>query len=136
MLDHPATYSEQETRDIINQDEDTRDTYHLLVEAICSSRQTDTPVDNNSTHRGGAGKGSAEVVGDSTIVFDNVPLDQMLPQIADYYHVTVGFRNSDAHQLVFHFVWKPEDKVEVLIKKLNHFERLKVELKSNKIVVE
>lgn len=86
---------------------------------------------------GGAGKGSAEVVGDSTIiVFDNVPLDQMLPQIADYYHVAADTRNSDARQLRFHFVWKPEDKIEVLIKKLNHFERLKVELKSNKIVVE
>ncbi len=85
---------------------------------------------------GEAGKGSAEVVGDSTIVFDNVPLDQMLPQIADYYHVTADFRNSDARQLRFHFVWKPEDKVEVLIKKLNHFERLKVELKDSKIAVE
>lgn len=90
MLDHPDIYSEQKIHDIINQDEDTRDTYHLLVEAICSSRQTDTPVDNNSTHRGGAGKGSAEVVGDSTIVFDNVPLCEMLPQIAAYYQVWIS----------------------------------------------
>jgi len=201
MLDHPETYSEQEILDIINHDEDTRETYHLLVEAKRSSRQTDTPVDvdaawkrfcqkhqptqlrfgwlkiaaafigviffvgmavaaiwsitssfsstsegndhqqltlfgNNSPHRRGAERWAAEVVGDSTIVFDNVPLDQILPQIADFYHVTVDFRNNDARQLRFYFVWKPEDKIEVLIKKLNHFESLSVELKDNKIVVE
>lgn len=91
---------------------------------------------NNSPHRRGAERWAAEVVGDSTIVFDNVPLDQILPQIADFYHVTVDFRNNDARQLRFYFVWKPEDKIEVLVKKLNHFESLSVELTDNKIVVE
>ena len=38
----------------------------------------------------GAGKGAAEVVGDSTIVFDNVPLCEMLPQIAAYYQVWIS----------------------------------------------
>lgn len=46
MLDHPETYTEQEIRDIINYDEDTRATYHLMVEAKCSSRlrQREQPV--------------------------------------------------------------------------------------------
>ena len=47
MLDHPEAYTEQEIHDIINRDEDTRETYRLIVEAKRSSRnrQTDTPVD-------------------------------------------------------------------------------------------
>lgn len=40
MLDNPAAYSEQEIYDIINCDEETRETYHLMVEAKRSSRWT------------------------------------------------------------------------------------------------
>ncbi|MBQ7686371.1 MAG: DUF4974 domain-containing protein [Bacteroidaceae bacterium] len=70
------------------------------------------------------------------VVFDNITLDEMLPQIAAYYNKEVVFRNSNVRQLRFYFVWKPKDKIEVLVKKLNHFESLSVELKDNKIVVE
>ena len=40
MLDHPEAYTEQEIRDIINQDEETRETHRLMVEAKRSSRHT------------------------------------------------------------------------------------------------
>ena len=47
MLDHPEKDTEQEIHDIINRDEDTRETYRLLVESMRSSRnrQDETPVD-------------------------------------------------------------------------------------------
>ena len=38
MLDNPEVYTEQEIRDIINQDEETREAYRLMVEAKRSSR--------------------------------------------------------------------------------------------------
>ena len=40
MLDNPSAYSEQEIYDIINCDEETRETYHLMVETKRSSRWT------------------------------------------------------------------------------------------------
>ena len=40
MLDHPEAYTEQEIRDIINQDEETREVYRMMVEAKRSSRHT------------------------------------------------------------------------------------------------
>ena len=39
------------------------------------------------------------------VVFDNVPLEKMLTEIAAYYHAEVSFLNDDARQLRFHFVW-------------------------------
>ena len=47
MLDHPDRYTEQEIQDIINRDEDTRETYRMMVEAKRSSRQRqdEQPVD-------------------------------------------------------------------------------------------
>ena len=47
MLDHPDAYTEQEIQNIINRDEDTRETYRMMVEAKRSSRhrQNHQPAD-------------------------------------------------------------------------------------------
>ena len=47
MLDNPDAYTEQEILDIIHRDEDTRETYRLMVAAKRSSRQrqADKPID-------------------------------------------------------------------------------------------
>ena len=70
------------------------------------------------------------------IVFDNVALDIMLPQIAAHYNKEVDFQNADARQLRFYFVWKQDETLDVVLHRLNLFESITVELKSDKIVVE
>ena len=70
------------------------------------------------------------------IVFDNVTLDKMLPQIAAYYNKEVEFQNADARQFRFYFVWKQDETLDVVLHRLNLFESITVELKSDKIVVE
>ena len=70
------------------------------------------------------------------VVFDNVALEKMLPEIAAYYHKEVEFRNDDARSLRFYFVWKQDETLDVVLHRLNLFESITVELKSDKIVVE
>lgn len=77
------------------------------------------------------------------IVFDNVALDKMLPQIAAYYSsgdgkspITVEFLNDNARSLRFYFVWKQDETLDVVLHRLNLFESITVELKLDKIVVE
>ena len=70
------------------------------------------------------------------IVFDNVALDKMLPLIAAYYNKEVEFKNTDARQLRFYFVWKQDETLDVVLHRLNLFESITIELKSDKIVVE
>ena len=70
------------------------------------------------------------------IVFDNVPLETMLTEIAAFYQSEVSFRNDATRQLRFYFVWKPEDGLDQAIKKLNRFESLSLRLEDNKIIVE
>ena len=70
------------------------------------------------------------------MVFDNVALDKMLPQIASYYNKEVDFQNVDARQFRFYFVWKQDETLDVVLHRLNLFESITVELKSDKIVVE
>ena len=210
MLDHPEAYTEQEIHDLINHDEDTRETYRLMVEAKRSSRnrQTDTPVDVDAAWQRFAEqnktqtsilnsqikKTAASFIGvvlvsgiafaaihivrhyvgqdmptppqetqmvephqqialDDTVkvettdtiapratmepvVYDNVPLEEMLPEIAAHYDATVTFGNDKARQLRFRFVWNPQQDIDQVVNDLNQFESLTATLKDNQITVE
>ena len=74
--------------------------------------------------------------GEAPIVFYNVALEKMLSQIASYYNKEVEFQNDNARQFRFYFVWKPDEGLDVTLHRLNLFESVNVELKSDKIVVE
>lgn len=199
MLDNPETYTEQEIQDIINRDEDTRETYRMMVEAKRSSRQrlADQPVDvdaawqkfneihQSKSHGFGWMKIAASLVGvllvsgiafaaiqivrytqqhtlkteevintpnpanvtptdtlttdtiaaPQPIIYDNIPLEKMLPEIAAHYDAKVTFVNDEARQLRFRFVWNPQKGIEQVISDLNQFEHLIVTLKDNQITV-
>jgi len=224
MLDNPEAYTEQEIQDIINRDEDTRETYRMMVEAKRSSRQrlADQPVDVNAawqrfneTHQskrngfswmkiaasltfGRACSRSEEQMQASLssrlvasfigillvsgiafaaiqiirytqqhtpkteevintpkpasvtptdtlttdtistpqpIIYDNIPLEKMLPEIATHYDAKVTFVNDEARQLRFRFVWNPQKGIDQVVSDLNQFERLTVTLNENQITV-
>ena len=198
MLDNPDAYTEQEIRDIINRDEETRETYRLMVEAKrCSRhRQHQKPVDVDAAWQElnkkrqpkqqdlGWMKIAASFIGillvssiafaaihivrqnqkketpqvadtttvantshftshpfseDSTIVqpviYDNVPLEKMLPEIAAHYDVEVTFANEEVRGFRFRFVWNPQQGIDQVISDLNQFERLTVTSKDNQITV-
>ena len=79
---------------------------------------------------------SDTVITAQSIVFDNVPLEKMLAQIATQYQKEVEFNNDEARHLRFYFVWKPNEGLEVTLYRLNLFESITIELKDNMIVVE
>ena len=79
---------------------------------------------------------SDTVITTQSIVFDNVPLEKMLAQIATQYQKEVEFNNDEARHLRFYFVWKPNEGLEVTLHRLNLFESITIELKDNMIVVE
>ena len=200
MLDNPEAYTEQEIQNIINRDEDTRETYRMMVEGKRSSRQrqADTPIDvdaawqrfneRHQSKRHGFSwmKIAASFIGvllvsgiafatiqivryaqqdtpkteevintskptnviptdtlttDTTaapqpIIYDNVPLEKMLPEIAAHYDTKVTFVNEEARQLRFRFVWNPQKGIDLVVSDLNQFERLTVTLNDNQITVE
>jgi len=200
MLDNPDAYTEQEILDIINRDEDTRETYRLMVAAKRSSRQrqADKPIDVDAAwqklnqkvhpkqHSSGWMKIAASFVGvllvsgitfaaiqivryaqqhtpkteevinttkpaittpsdtlptDTTavsqpVIYDNIPLEKMLSEIAAHYDAKVTFVNDEARGLRFRFVWNPQKGIGQVVRDLNQFERLTVTLKDDVITVE
>ena len=199
MLDNPEAYTEQEIQDIINRDEDTRETYRMMVEAKRSSRQrqADKPVDVDAAwqkfnqiiqpqqHSFDWMKIAASFVGvllvsgiafaaiqivrytqqhtpkteevintpksanvtpadtlttdtiatPQPIIYDNIPLEKMLPEIAAHYDAKVTFVNDEARQLRFYFMWHPQKGIDKVVSDLNQFERLNVTLNDNQITV-
>ena len=200
MLDNPDAYTEQEIHDIINRDEDTRETYRLLVETKRSSRhrQHQKPVDVDAAwqrlnqklqpkqHDFGWMKIAASFIGvllvsgiafaaihivrqyqkteapkaevtesatspittapadtlasDTTtaqpVIYDNIPLEKMLPEIAAHYNVEIMFANEAVRSLRFHFVWNPVQDIANVVYDLNRFEHLYATLKDNQLIVE
>ena len=70
------------------------------------------------------------------VVYDNIPLEKMLTEIAAHYDVKVTFQSDEARELRFRFVWKPQQGIDQVVSDLNQFNRLKVTLKGNVITVE
>ena len=200
MLDNPEAYTEQEIQDIINRDEDTRETYRMMVEAKRSSRQrqAEKPIDVDAAwqkfnqkiqpqqHSFGWMKIAASFIGvllvsgiafaaiqivrytqqntpkteevintpkptnvtptdtlttDTTavsqpVIYDNIPLEKMLSEIAAHYDAKVTFVNDEARGLRFRFVWNPQKGIGQVVSDLNQFERLTVTLKDDVITVE
>ena len=199
MLDNPEAYTEQEIQDIINRDEDTRETYRMVVETKRSSRQrqAEKPIDVDvawqkfnqkiqpQQHSFDWMKIAASFIGvlfvsgiafaaiqivrytqqntpkteevvntpkpaDYTptdtlttdtiaapqpIIYDNIPLEKMLPEIAAHYDAKVTFINDEARLLRFYFVWHPQKGIEKVVSDLNQFERLNITLNDNQITV-
>lgn len=76
---------------------------------------------------------------DSTIVepviYDNVPLEKMLPEIATHYGASVTFQDDAARQLRLFYQWKPEYTIEKVVEMLNNFETLQLQLEGDTLFV-
>ena len=70
------------------------------------------------------------------VIYDNTPLEKMLPEIAAHYDVKVIFTNDEVRGLRIRFVWYPQQGINQIISDLNQFERLTVTRKENQITVE
>ena len=70
------------------------------------------------------------------VVFDNLPLGQMLEGIASRYGKQVEFRNEETRDLRFYFELHPGEELSSVVERLNMFERVSVSIEGNTIVVE
>lgn len=81
---------------------------------------------------------SAQLLKDSAegpVVFDNVSLQKMLPEIAAHYGIKVMFQNDAARQVRLFFQWRPQEPMEKVVRKLNHFESIHLRLEGDTLFV-
>lgn len=68
-------------------------------------------------------------------IFDNVPLEEILAEIAVAYNTEVEFQDDAKRSLRLHFVWKCEDNLIRVVEKLNTFNVINITIKNKKIIV-
>lgn len=68
-------------------------------------------------------------------IFENVPLDSMLIEIAGFYHVGIEFQDDEKCQLRFHFIWKRNESIDKVVERLNNFEVLNITQEPDKLIV-
>lgn len=68
-------------------------------------------------------------------VFDNVPLDTMLNEMASFYQTAVEFQREESRQLRLHFKWKRSESLDRVVERLNNFEAVTIIREPEKLIV-
>lgn len=68
-------------------------------------------------------------------VFDNVPLDTMLNEMAGFYQIAIEFQREETRQLRLHFVWKRSESLDRVLERLNNFEAVNIIREPEKLIV-
>lgn len=82
---------------------------------------------------------SEEVKAEKTAIhktFVNVTLDKMMTEIANYYDLQVKFESDGAKSLRLYYEWDSHTKIENIVKELNQFDNVNIELKNDEIIVQ
>lgn len=69
-------------------------------------------------------------------LYDNVPLEQVLNDLAARYNVTVEYRNENARSLRLYYEWQPDYTLDKVIEMLNNFESFSIHRDGDKLIVE
>ena len=70
-----------------------------------------------------------------TRIFENTPLDEMVSEIAHYYNKVADIQSKEAHELRLYYKWDPKDALENVVDDLNHFDRVCLTVKDDKMIV-
>lgn len=66
----------------------------------------------------------------SVVLYDDVPLAQVLEDFAQHYHIRVEYSNPEAGDIRLHFQWDREASLADNLATLNAFERIHLSLKT------
>ena len=67
--------------------------------------------------------------------FENVAFEKMLSEIASYYDLQVKFENNEDKTLRLYYEWNSHSNIENIVKELNQFENVNIELQQNELIV-
>lgn len=67
--------------------------------------------------------------------FENVAFEQMISEIASYYDLQVKLENNEDKTLRLYYEWNSHSSIENIVKELNQFENVNIELQQNELIV-
>ena len=68
-------------------------------------------------------------------IFENVPLDEIITEMALYYKKVVDIQNEQAHELRLYYKWDRQDDIGSIIEDLNHFDHVTLAVEGDRLTV-
>ena len=68
-------------------------------------------------------------------VFENVPLDEVIKEIAIFYNKVADIQSKQSHELRLYYKWNRNSTLESVVSDLNHFERVNLVVEDDKLIV-
>lgn len=69
-------------------------------------------------------------------LFDEVPLEQLLAELAPRYGVDVEYRSDDVRSLRLYYQWEPDYSLDKVVEMLNNFEAFSIRHEGDLLIVE
>ena len=99
-------------------------TTEQLVETIEVKSESSILQKTESTHQ------------DSIRIYENVLLEEILSDLAYYYHVRVEYQNEQARHIRLYTKWDRSSSLSQIIERLNTFEKICIHQNNNRLIVE
>ena len=68
-------------------------------------------------------------------IFENVPLDKIIAEMALYYNKVVDIQNEQAHELRLYYKWNRKDDIGSIVEDLNHFDHVNLTVEGDRLIV-
>lgn len=68
-------------------------------------------------------------------IFENVPLDEIITEMALYYNMVVDIQNEQAHELRLYYKWDRQDDIWSIVDDLNHFDHVTLAVEGDRLTV-
>jgi hypothetical protein len=68
-------------------------------------------------------------------IFENVPLDKIIAEMALYYNKVVDIQNEQAHELRLYYKWDRKDDIGSIVEDLNHFDHVTLAVEGDRLTV-
>ena len=69
------------------------------------------------------------------IVFDNVSLEQIIQETADFYGMSYSFDREEPRRLRLHVKWNQQQPIDSFVSRLNRFEKFNIIINDNTIII-
>ena len=77
----------------------------------------------------------ADSLADAVRIFQDVPLDDMLREMAGHYQKELVVNSEAAHALRLYYKWNRTDSLDRVVADLNHFDRVHLAVENGKLIV-
>ena len=70
------------------------------------------------------------------IVFDNVTLEQIIRETAEFYGMNYSFDREEPRLLRLHVKWNQQQPMDSFVSRLNRFEKFNIIINDNTIIIQ